>query len=42
MKGEVKEVVDSFLLLDFEDVYDKVKEMLKKRFGDFFVVVITC
>ena len=36
VKGEAKEVVDSFLLLDSEDAYDKAKEMLKKRFGDPF------
>lgn len=42
MKGGVKEVVDSFLFLDLEDVYDKVKEMFKKCFGDFFVVVVIC
>ena len=42
VKGEAKEVVDSFLLLDSEDAYDKAKEMLKKRFGDPFAVAATC
>ena len=32
VKGEAKEIVDSFLLLDSEDAYDKAKEMLKKSF----------
>ena len=36
VKGEAKEVVESFLLLDSEDAYDKAKETLKKRFGDPF------
>lgn len=42
VKGGAKEVVDSFLLLDSEDAYDKAKEMLKKRFGDPFAVAATC
>ena len=42
MKGEAKEVVESFLLLDSEDAYDKAKETLKKRFGDPFAVATTC
>ena len=42
VKGEAKEVVESFLLLDSEDAYDKAKETLKKRFGDPFAVVTTC
>lgn len=42
VKGEAKEVVDSFLLLDSEDAYDKAKEMLKKRFGDPFAVAAAC
>ena len=42
VKGEAKEVVDSFLLLDSEDTYGKAKEMLKKRFGDPFAVATTC
>ena len=42
MKGGAKEVVDSFLLLDSEDAYNKAKEMFKKRFGDPFAVAATC
>ena len=42
VKGKAKEVVDSFLLLDSEDAYNKAKEMLKKRFGDPFAVAATC
>ena len=42
VKGEAKELVDSFLLLDSEDAYDKAKEMLKKRYGDQFAVATTC
>ena len=42
VKGEAKEVVESFLLLDSEDAYDKAKETLKKRFGDPFAVATTC
>ena len=42
VKGEAKEVVESFLLLDSEDAYNKAKETLKKRFGDPFAVVTTC
>ena len=42
VKGEAEEVVDSFILLDSEDAYDKAKEMLKKRFGDPFAVAATC
>lgn len=42
MKGEAKEVSNSFLLLESEDAYDKAKEMLKKRFGDPFAVATTC
>ena len=42
VKGEAKEVVDSFLLLDSEDAYDEAKEMLKKCFGDPFAVAATC
>ena len=42
MKGEAKEVVESFLLLDSEDAYDKAKETLKKRFGDPFAGATTC
>ena len=36
--GNVKEVVDGFLLLDSEDAYQKAKEMLAKRFGDPYAV----
>ena len=42
VKGEAKEVVESFLLLDSEDAYNKAKETLKKRFGDPFAVATTC
>lgn len=41
-KGGAKEVVDSFLLLDSEDAYDKAKEILRKRFGDPLAVAATC
>ena len=42
MKGEAKELVDSFLLLDSEDACHKTKKMLKKRYGDPFAVATTC
>ena len=42
VKGEAKEVVESFLLVDSEDAYDKAKHKLKKRFGDPFAVATTC
>ena len=42
VKGEAKQVVASFLLLGSEDAYEKVKEMLAKRFGDPFVVASSC
>ena len=34
VKGEAKKVVESFLLLDSEDAYERAKQMLKKRFGN--------
>lgn len=42
VKGEAKELVASFLLLDSEDAYEKAKQMLAKRFGDPFVVASSC
>lgn len=42
VKGGAKEVVDSFLLLDSKDAYDKAKEILKNCFGDPFAVAATC
>ena len=38
VSGEAKEVVNSFMLLDGEDAYQKAKEMLAKRFGDPFAI----
>ena len=35
--GEAKEVVDGYMFLDSEDTYQRVKEMLTKRFGDCFL-----
>ena len=42
VKGEAKQVVTSFLLLDSEDAYERAKQMLAKRFGDPFVVACSC
>ena len=35
---QVIEVIDGFLLLDSEDIHQKAKEMLVKRFADPYAV----
>ena len=38
VKGDAKELVNGFLLLDSEDAYEKAKAMIAKRYGDPFAV----
>ena len=38
VKGDAKELVNGFLLLDSEDAYEKAKAMIAKRYADPFAV----